>query len=150
MLNRVSAFVLASILIFPAAARTQGDLGHAEQQVLQAEKARFAAMIKVDEAALVRLVGDDVAYIHSTALLQNKKEFIETLKAGGIKYLALTPSAPDLKVRIVGNMAVVNGLADVHVIDHGTEKNIRIRYTEVQINRNGAWQLASWQSTALP
>jgi hypothetical protein len=68
-------------------------------------------MIKVDEATLNRLLSDDLMYIHSTALLQSKKEFVDTLKAGTVKYISLVPSDADVKVRIIGNVAVVNGLA---------------------------------------
>ncbi len=124
--------------------------GKGEQQVLQADKDRFAAMVKVDEAALNKLLSDDLVYIHSTALLQNKKEFVDSLKEGGIKYISVAPSAADSKVRIVGNVAVVTGLAAVHVVDHGNDRNIRIRYTDVHSNRTGAWQLMSWQSTVIP
>jgi hypothetical protein len=150
----ISVLVFAIAVAVPMAARAQGTAmnagGKADQQLLQADKDRFAAMVKVDEAALNRLLSDDLVYIHSTALLQNKKEFIGSLKEGGIKYISVVPSAADSKVRIVGNVAVVTGLAAVHVVDHGTDRNIKIRYTDVHSNRTGSWQLMSWQSTVIP
>ena len=150
MLSHIFALILASILILPAVAPAQtAATGKPEDQIRQLEKDRFAAMIKVDEAAMNRLIGDDVAYVHSTAMLQNKKEFIEMLKAGTVHYISLVPSDPDVKVRIIGNVAVVNGLAAVHVVDTGLDKTMQIRYTDVHVNRNGAWQLISWQSTVL-
>ena len=148
--HRISGLVLAFAVAVPALARAQGTAGKADQQLLQADKDRFAAMVKVDEAALNKLLSDDLVYIHSTALLQNKKEFIGSLKEGGIKYISVVPSAADSKVRIVGNVAVVTGLAAVHVVDHGTDRNIKIRYTDVHSNRTGSWQLMSWQSTVIP
>jgi len=147
--SRVRNTILAGILILPSLAAAQGASGP-EQQIAQLDKDRFAAMIKVDEAALNKLLSDDVVYTHSTALVQTKKEFIASLKEGGIKYLSLTPSASDMKVRVMGNVAVVTGLAAVHVIDHGTDKNMKIRYTEAHANRGGAWQLIAWQSTVAP
>jgi hypothetical protein len=147
----VSVLLLTLAIALPALATAQsGTMGKAEQQVLQAEKDRFAAMVKVDEAALNKLLSDDLTYIHSTALLQTKKEFIGSLKEGGIKYVSVAPSAADWKVRIDGNVAVVTGLAAVHVVDHGNDRNIKIRYTDVHSNRAGSWQLMNWQSTVLP
>jgi glucose/arabinose dehydrogenase len=149
--HRVSLMVLALAVALPALATAQsGAMGKEEQQVLQAEKDRFAAMVKVDEAVLNKLLSDDLTYIHSTALLQTKKEFIASLKEGGIKYVSVVPSAADWKVRIAGTVAVVTGLAAVHVLDHGNDRNIRIRYTDIHTNRAGSWQLVNWQSTVIP
>ena len=93
-----------------------GAAGKAEQQVLQAEKDRFATMTKVDEAALNKLLADDLTYVHTSALLQTKKEFIDSLKSGAIKYVSMTPNEGDWKVRILGNVAIVNGAATVRPI----------------------------------
>jgi hypothetical protein len=124
--------------------------GAAEKQVLQAEKDRFAAMVKVDEAALNKLLSDDLTYTHTTALFQTKQQFISDLKSGAIKYVAVTPNEPEWKVRIVGNVAVVNGAAAVHVNDHGKDVNFRIRYTSVHTNRSGSWQMMAWEATRVP
>ena len=124
--------------------------GKAEQQVLQAEKERFAAMIKGDRGALEKLLADDLTYIHSTALLQTKDEFIKSVLAGNIDYVSIVPSESDAKVRINGTTATATGLAAVNVIDNGNNRKIRIRYTTVYANRGGAWLLQNWQSTVIP
>ena len=124
--------------------------GKPEQQVLQAEKDRFAAMIKGDRAALEKLLADDLTYIHSTALLQTKDEFIKSVLAGNIDYVSIVPSESDAKVRINGTTATATGLAAVNVIDNGNNRKIRIRYTTVYANRGGAWLLQNWQSTVIP
>jgi hypothetical protein len=147
---RVSVLVLAFAAALPALVVAQTTMGKAEQQVLQAEKDRFAAMLKVDEAALNRLLSDDLTYVHSSALLQTKKEFIDSLKTGTIKYLSMMPSEADWKVRIIGNIAIVNGAAAVHVIDHGNDLSFKLRYTTVHANRAGNWQLLAWEATRVP
>ena len=148
---RVSVLLLAFAIVLPALSAAQSStMGKAEQLVLQAEKDRFAAMVKVDEAALNRLLSDDLTYTHSSALLQTKKEFIDSLKGGEIKYVSVTPAESDWKVRIIGNVAVVNGAAAVHVIDHGNDLTFKIRYTTVHTNRSGAWQMIAWEATRFP
>ena len=124
--------------------------GKVEQQVLQAEKDRFAAMVKGDRAALEKLLSDDLTYTHSTALLENKEQFIKSVTSGNIDYVSIVPNEADWKVRVNGNTAVVNGVAAVNVIDTGKDRKIRIRFTTVQANRGGAWQLLAWQSTVVP
>ena len=126
------------------------QMGKVEQQVLQAEKDRFAAMVKGDRAALEKLLADDLTYTHSTALLENKEQFIKSVTSGNIDYVSIVPSEADWKIRVNGNTAVVNGLAAVNVIDTGKDRKIRIRFTTVQANRGGAWQLLAWQSTVVP
>ena len=126
------------------------QMGKVEQQVLQAEKDRFAAMVKGDRAALEKLLADDLTYTHSTALLEDKEQFIKSVTSGNIDYVSIVPSEADWKIRVNGNTAVVNGLAAVNVIDTGKDRKIRIRFTTVQANRGGAWQLLAWQSTVVP
>ena len=151
MKYRVSVLALAFVIATPWLVRAQATaMGKAEQAVLQAEKDRFAAMTKVDEAALNKLLADDLTYVHTSALMQTKKEFIDSLKSGAIKYVSMTPNEADWKVRILGNVAIVNGAATVHVVDHGNDLNFRLRYTTVHANRSGSWQLLSWEATRFP
>lgn len=157
MLKTRVILAMAALVLLTAIARPSSVLGQsggasakAEQQVLQAEKDRFTAMVNVNEAALNKLLGDDLTYTHTNALFQTKAEFIAVLKEGSIKYVSVTPSEPDWKVRIYGNIAVVNGVAAVNVIDHGNNLKFRLRYTTAHVNRGGAWQMVSWQATRFP
>jgi hypothetical protein len=142
--------LLAIVIGVMLSAGAFAQAGKAEQQVLQAEKERFAAMIKGDRGALEKLLADDLTYIHSTALLQTKDEFIKSVLAGNIDYVSIVPSESDAKVRINGTTATATGLAAVNVIDNGNNRKIRIRYTTVYANRGGAWLLQNWQSTVIP
>ena len=120
----------------------------AEQDVRQAERERFAAMVKADVGALGNLLAPELSYTHSNAQVQDKGGFIGDIKSGAIKYLSIDPS--DTSVHVFGNAAVVTGAAAVHVIQNGTDLNIKIRYTNTQVNRNGSWQMVAWEATRLP
>ena len=146
------SMMAALVCLLPAVAPAQnsGAGAKSEQQVLQAEKDRFAAMIKADAAALSRLLADDLTYIHSNARIQTKAEFIGDLKSGAYDYVSMTPSEADWKVRVDGTMAVVTGVAAVNVIDNGKDLKIKLRYTTVHRNRGGQWQMIAWQSTRFP
>ena len=140
----VVALVLSMPVLVPAQAKG------AEQQVLQGEKDRFAAMIKSDAATLDKLIAEDVTYTHGSARLVSKADFIGELTSGVFKYLTITPDEKEWKVRVLGNVAIVNGAAGMRVVDHGNDQTIRIRYTNVQVNRGGRWQMVAWQATRLP
>jgi len=120
----------------------------AEQDVRQAERDRFAAMVKADTGALDKLLARELSYTHSNAQMQDKAGFIGDIKSGAIKYLSIDPS--DTSVYVFGNAAVVTGGAAVHVIQNGTDLSIKIRYTNTQINRNGSWQMVAWEATRVP
>jgi hypothetical protein len=120
----------------------------AEGDVRQAERDRFAAMVKADVGTLDKLLAAEVSYTHSNAQVQDKGGFIGAIKSGAIKYLSIDPS--DVNVVVFGNTAVVTGGASVHVIQNGTDLTIKIRYTNTQINRTGSWQMVAWQATRLP
>jgi type II secretory pathway pseudopilin PulG len=147
----LALFILAIAMAVPSFVLAQGGAsGKAEQQVLQAEKDRFAAMQKADDAALNKLLADELTYTHSNANMQTKPQFVADIKSGAIKYVSIVPSESDWKVRIFGNVAIVSGVAAVNVIDHGNNLKFKIRYTNDHINRAGSWQMVNWQSTRFP
>ncbi len=142
-------FVLAAVILALAPVLS-AQSGKVDQQVLQAEKDRFAAMIKGDRPALEKLLADDLTYTHSSALFETKEQFIKSVTSGTIDYVSIQPSESDWKVRVSGNTAIVNGVAAVNVIDTGKDLKIKIRYTTIHTNRGGNWQLQAWQATRFP
>lgn len=147
-MRRVPVLVMLIGLVLSGAGHAQ--TGKVEQQVLQAEKDRFAAMIKGDRPALEKLLADDLTYTHSSALFESKEQFIKSVTSGTIDYVSIVPTEADWKVRVDGATAIVNGVAAVNVIDTGKDLKIRIRYTTIHSNRGGSWQLRAWQATRLP
>jgi hypothetical protein len=143
----ITALTVAFALPLTAVAQSGSP---AEQQVLQAEKDRFAAMVTADRAALEKILADDLTYTHTTALFESKEQFIKSVTSGTIDYVSIVPSESDWKVRVNGNTAIVNGVAAVNVIDTGKDIKIKIRYTTIHTNRGGTWQLQAWQATRFP
>jgi len=119
-----------------------------EAAVLNADNDRFAAMQKADVAALERLLGAELRYTHTSAVVQSKDEFIADIRTGTLKYLSIEPK--DQKVQVYGNVAVVTGGAAVHIILRGNDQSFQIRYTNVHVNRNGKWQMVAWEATRVP
>ena len=115
---------------------------------MKADNDRFAAMQNADIAALEKLLGGELSYTHTSAVVQTKDEFISDIKTGTLKYQSV--DAKDRKVHVYGNVAVVTGGATVYIILRGNEQSFQIRYTNVHVNRNRAWQMVAWEATRVP
>jgi hypothetical protein len=148
-MRAIHAAALAAALAIPAPAQTVARAPTpSEAAVLKADNDRFAAMQKADVAALERLLGAELRYTHTSAVVQSKDEFITDIRTGTLKYVSIEPK--DQKIQVYGNVAVVTGGAAVHVILRGNDQSFQIRYTNVHVNRNGKWQMVAWEATRVP
>ena len=117
-------------------------------EVLAADDRRFEAMRKGDWTALDAALADDLTYVHSTARLESKAEHIGNLKAGKPHYRGIAPR--DRKVRVHGNVGIVNGVSEMHVENAGKEQRFTVRYLAVYTKSGEAWRMIAWQSTRVP
>lgn len=119
-----------------------------EAQVQAAEDARYAAQISLDYSALERLLADDLIYIHSSAVVDNKQSYIDSMRDGSVRYLAMKRS--EVQVRSFGCLAVMTGVGQFDVQVKDKLLNVELRFHSLWIHRDGRLQFVSWQSTRLP
>jgi hypothetical protein len=117
-------------------------------QVQAAEDARYAAQTSLDYTALESLLADDLIYIHSSAVVDNKKSYIDSMRDGSVRYLAMKRS--DVQVRTFGCLAVMTGVGQFDVQIKDKQINVELRFHSLWISREGRLQFVSWQSTRLP
>ena len=60
-----------------------------------------------------------------------------------------TVERTDTEAQLVGASAVVTGRAVIGVEARGRQLELNVAYTVVWLERNGSWQLLTWQSTLL-
>jgi hypothetical protein len=119
------------------------------QAVEHAERARFAAMIARDMEALDRMVANDLYYCHSTAEVENKARFLETIRTQRVRYDAI--DIKDIEVRVLAaDVALVNGLVHLRGNLAGKDIELDLRYVDTYVMRDARWQLLAWQSTRVP
>jgi hypothetical protein len=111
------------------------------------EDQRCAAMVKGDADALGKLFDDALVWTHSSAKVDSKESFLAALK-GGTRYIEI--KRVDEKIRIHGSLAVITGIAEMKVELQGEPRQLRNRYTDVWVQRDGTWKMTAWQSTAAP
>jgi hypothetical protein len=119
-----------------------------EAQVQAAEDARYAAQTTLDYTALESLLADDLIYIHSSAVVDNKQSYIASMRDGSVRYLAMKRS--EVQVRTFGCVAVMTGVGQFDVQIKDKLLNVELRFHSLWIRREGRLQFVSWQSTRLP
>jgi ketosteroid isomerase-like protein len=119
-----------------------------QADVLQADDRRFEAMRKEDWGALDAALADDLTYVHSTARQETKAEHMANLKARKPQYRGIAPR--DRRVRVIGDVGLVNGTSEMHVENAGKEQRFTIRYLAVYAKTGGQWRMTAWQSTRVP
>ena len=119
-----------------------------EAQIEAAEDARYAAQTTLDYAALESLLADDLIYIHSSAVVDNKQSYIASMRDGSVRYLAMKRS--EVQVRTFGCVAVMTGIGQFDVQVKDKLLNVELRFHSLWLSREGRLQFVSWQSTRLP
>jgi ketosteroid isomerase-like protein len=130
----------------PAKGKGAGG-GTIEQQIKDLEKQWADAELKQDAVALDRILADDIVEIESTGQVETKAQDLADLKSGEFKLESL--SFGDMKVRVFGNVAVVNGPYTMKATYRAKDISHQGRFTDVFVKRQARWQCVSTQSTPI-
>jgi len=132
--------LLLSIVLSAASVGSTAD----KQDVMAAMDAYKNAVTHKDGAALEKLLGDDLTYVHSEGLLESKADVIKSVVSGKaavdkIEFL------PDTDVRVHGKTAFVAGKVD---LTHPTSV-VHMHVLHVWEKGPQGWQLVARQATKL-
>jgi len=117
-------------------------------EALRAEDARYAAQTRRDFTALQQLLGDDLVYIHSGAVVDSKASYIEVQRAGTVIYRTMRRS--DVTVRTYGCLAIITGLGNFDVTVKGEDLAVEIRFHSIWVKRAAGLEFISWEATRVP
>jgi hypothetical protein len=140
------AVSLAPLLLTACAATATAPTSLAG--IEDAERARFAAWVKGDVAAIAPLLAEDLRYCHSSGSCQSKAELLESMASGATRYRAI--DVIEMKPRSADGAAIINGVVSIRVESNGNPIAFKAAYTDVYVKRDGRWLLTAWQSTQLP
>ncbi len=119
-----------------------------ETELAAAEAELYRAMIAKDFKALERILAPDVLYVHSTGVIENKREYLAGVDKGLYEYEAI--KSRDIRIRSHGDMAVMNGILDMVVGEIGRPKGlIQLIFVLLWARQAGAWRLQFRQTTRL-
>jgi ketosteroid isomerase-like protein len=132
-----------SLLRNTQAAAEGGD----EAAVAQVVEALRKAWFDKNKADLEKLTADQLSYGHSSAVVQNKAEFIDGVM--GRKATAKSLTYPDLKVMMAGNNAIARHRFVSESEQDGKTTNTDIGILEVWTKQDGGWKLLARQGFKL-
>ena len=116
--------------------------------IIELDRKRMTAMAEKDIATLNTVLADDLIYTHSSARLDTKQSLIGNMESGSTVYTSVVPS--NVKAQDFGDTVVLTGECKISVNSGGRSNSFGVRFTDVYANKNGKWQMVTWQSTRLP
>ncbi len=117
-------------------------------EVSKLEERRCTAMTASDLTTLESLLADTLTYTHSSAVVDDKTSYVESIRSGRVKYLKVERF--DTHSQVYGDAVITTGRARIDVLVSGVERNLNMRYANVWIKTAKGWQFALWQSTPIP
>ena len=127
----------------PAARSAQA--GSEEETLKQIERDWDNAAAKADTAALDRILAADWVVTNFDGQLETKAQRLAAVKSGERKLETATIN--EMKVRLLGDVAIVHGLSTVKASLKGKDVSGRYRWTDVFAKRGGRWLAVTTQST---
>lgn len=119
----------------------------AEVELLRLDDERLRAMKAADQAALERLMSEDIVYTHSSGRLDSKQSFIASVTSGATKYLRVDRKEAAATLR--DGFAVLTGRVEIDVETGGRKLNLNLRFCNVWERTAKGWQQIAWQSTPI-
>lgn len=141
MKNTILTFFFLVICV-AANAQTQQ-----EQAILDLSKNKFQWMVTMNYDSLNPMLDERMIFIHSNGWSETKTEFIEDIKSSKLRYNSITVT--EATARLYPGAAVIIGRGKFNVKLDGKDLEFNLKYTEVYIQKNGKWLLASRHSNRL-
>jgi Domain of unknown function (DUF4440) len=111
----------------------------AELRRLEDERCR--AISEGDWDALANLLREDYSHSHSTGVVQDKATYLEFIKGR-----PRTTTRPDVRVRVYGSAAIMNG-RQVNTFADASRPPVQNEVIQVWIDGDDGWKMAAFQST---
>ncbi|RVU25954.1 nuclear transport factor 2 family protein [Sandaracinomonas limnophila] len=138
-----------ALFIFIFSTSVFAKIQPSKESLKAAELDRFKVMIAADKAGLEKSLHKDLYYCHSSATIDNKESYIESIVSKKTIYHKI--EVEESMQRVYGNTGINTGILNVTNLKDGVEQPVnRIRYTGVYIFEDGRWQMVSWQTTKSP
>jgi len=149
--TRVTLFLMTALIMLlplPAVAAKPHHKREAREQILALEQQWRTAQLNNDIPAMDKLLSDDYLGISSGGDVLTKAQQLDRMRTRALSLTSLELS--DIKIKLVGQIAIVNSLARTT----GTSDSVRLdgsfRYTRVyQHLPSGAWKITNFEITRI-
>ena len=117
-----------------------------EQEVIDLSKEKWGWMSECDMNALEALFHEKSVFVHMGGFWGKERE-VEIIKSGGIHYKEA--EIHDVSVNIIDNTAILLNRITLLAVVGGNEVTNPFEVTEVYVQQEGGWKLASLSFTKL-
>jgi ketosteroid isomerase-like protein len=142
-MNRLVSILAANILL--ACTATAQNIPATEKKIANLEAALGQAMIHKDIATLSNVVADDWTIQNDSGAMGTKAGFISDVQSGAL--VVTTFKLHDLHIRVLGNVAFVQGFDDEESSYKGKPNNGTYNWLDVWEKRGGRWVSVATQLT---
>ena len=111
------------------------------------EELRMQMMTKSDVLMLDKLLCDNLLYIHSNAVEEDKALHLANIASGKIRYRTMDIEQTAYFTK--GKFTFTNGILRVNGVYDSKDFDIRLKYTAVYQKQKCRWKLLRWQSTKI-
>jgi ketosteroid isomerase-like protein len=105
------------------------------------------AMIEQDKSTLEKLTATELSYGHSTALIENKTEFVTDVLSGPVKFSKIESTNQQLSK--ADNIVLVRNLSNFQGIKNGAPMDLKIGILMVWRKQGDHWELLARQGYGL-
>jgi ketosteroid isomerase-like protein len=137
-MKRVPLAVGLVSLVFTIAILAQQKSESVEQQLIRLEQQWGDALVKPDLAFLDRILAEDYLFTSPLGEVLTKAQMLAGLKTG--EDIVSSVMNHEMKVRIYGDAAVVNGHSTYIESVQGKDISGEYRWTDTWIRKGGRWQ----------
>ena len=118
------------------------------QAVLDREEERCAALLAGDVVRLASLVTENLVHVHTNGLIDDRQAYLHAVSER-MEFLRVERGR--LEVRIFGPAAVMTGELDqtIRIKASRTDVNLRAVATQVWVQTEDGWRIASFQATRM-
>jgi ketosteroid isomerase-like protein len=146
MLSR-QVVALAALAVTAPVMRLEAQASSLPDSIRALESQRAQALLKADTVALSQLVADDFVEISRLGMLRSKADNMREIASGTLRLTAVRYDS--MSVRIYGDVAVLQGIADNTGTFRGFPFGGKIRYTRVFVRHDRRWRAVAMQQTSM-
>ena len=144
---RLSGFLMAFLCSATLFAAGQDDTSATQSRIVALEKAWNQAYKLGDRKALDELLEDRIVIVNDDGSMQNKAEFLASIKKSNSQEQQVTPES--INVHVYGNSATATGVFRAKGTEGGKPYLRRERFVDTWVYQNGKWQCAAASATTV-
>lgn len=143
----LSLALLVVMPLYAAPKNMQRSNRKQDQKIIQEFEEQWSkALLARDVAALGKLMGEDFLSISATGVLSDKAQYLDHVRSGSLQFVSMENK--ESKIRVMGDVAIVNSLVRVDASASGSEFRGMYRYTRVYRRLPGVgWKAVNFEAT---